>query len=350
MFVRFAIPIACGALLAALAGCTKRSPELSLSGPTMGTVYSVKVADAPRGVDAAAVRTAIDEVLAEIDRGMSGYRGDSEIARFNASRSIDWFAVSPDVAAVVASALEISELSEGAFDVTVAPLVVAWGFGPEGARAAPDSGELAQISERVGFTKLHVRADPPALRKDVAELTVDLNGIAPGFAVDRLAERFIAMRIERFMIEIGGEVRARGLNSKEEPWRVAIERPVEVERSPFAIVQLEDAAVTTSGEYRNFYVRDGKRYSHTIDPRTARPIEHDLVSVVLIGSTATEADAWATALNVLGPKRGYELAQRRGLAAMFIEKEGSGWRSNVTPRFAPHLVPWSPVSLRETDS
>jgi thiamine biosynthesis lipoprotein len=338
MFLRFAIPIACGALLA-VAACTNRPSELALSGPTMGTVYSVKVADAPQEVDAAEVRTAIDEVLAEIDRGMSVYRDDSEIARFNASKSVDWFAVSPDVAAVVGAALEVSELSEGAFDVTVAPLVAAWGFGPDGARAAPDSGELAQISERVGFTKLHVRADPPALRKDVAELTVDLNGIAPGFAVDRLVERFIAMRIERFMIEIGGEVRTRGRNSKGEPWRVAIERPVDVERSPYAIVQLEDAAVATSGEYRNYYVRDGQRYSHTIDPRTSRPIEHDLGSVVLIGSTATEVDAWATALNVLGPERGYELAQRRGLAAMFIKKDGSGWHSRTTPRFAPYLVP-----------
>src|SRR5688572_13845555 len=236
MIVRFAIPIACGAWLA-LAGCTNRPPELALSGPAMGTVYSVKVADAPHEVDAADVLTAIDEVLAGIDRGMSGYRSDSEIARFNASRSVDWFAVSPDVAAVVVAALEISELSEGAFDVTVAPLVAAWGFGPDGARAAPDRGQLAQIAERVGFTKLHVRADPPALRKDVAGLTVDLNGIAPGFAVDRLAERFVAMRIERFMIEIGGEVRTRGLNSKGEPWRVAIERPVDVERPPYAIVQ-----------------------------------------------------------------------------------------------------------------
>jgi FAD:protein FMN transferase len=337
MLRRFAIFIACGALLA-LVGCRNRAPELVLSGPTMGSTYTVKIAEVPDGIEAVEIRVAIEEVLAQIDRGMSGYRVDSDIARFNASNDVDWFDVSPEVAAIVAAALEISELSAGAFDITVAPLVAAWGFGPGGERAAPDADELTQISGRVGFTKLHVRANPPALRKDVAGLTVDLNGIAPGFAVDRLAERFLALRIERFMIEIGGEVCTRGLNAKGERWRVAIERPVDVERSPYAIVQLDDAAVATSGEYRHYYARDGKRFSHTIDPRTARPVEHELGSVVLIGETAAEVDAWATALNVLGPERGYALAQRHGLAAMFIVKEGGGWRSSATPQFAPYLV------------
>lgn len=146
------------------------------------------------------------------------------------------------------------------------------------------------------------------------------------------------MRIERFMIEIGGEVRARGRKQDGEPWRVAIERPVDVERYPYAIVQVEEAAVATSGEYRNYYVRGGRRYSHTIDPRTARPVEHELGSVVLIGRTAMEADAWATALNVLGAQRGYELARQRGLAAMFIEEDSGRWRSRATPQFAPYLV------------
>jgi FAD:protein FMN transferase len=337
MFERFAIPIACAALTCA--GCGNRPPELVLSGPTMGTTYTVKVVDVPPGLDAAPLRGVIDEVLADIDRSMSGYRADSEIARFNAAESTDWFDVSHDLAALVTAALEVSDLSEGAFDITVAPLVAAWGFGPAGgARAAPDAIELGRLSERVGFKKLQVRADPPALRKQIAGLTVDLNGIAPGFAVDRLADRLASMGIAHFMIEIGGEVRARGRNSKGKPWRIAIEHPVEVERTPYAFVQLEQAAVATSGEYRNYYVRDGHRYSHTIDPRTARPVEHELGSVVVIGPTAAEVDAWATALNVLGPAHGYELAQRRGLAAMFIEKNASGWSSRATPQFAPYLA------------
>jgi FAD:protein FMN transferase len=335
MLQRLAIPVACAALLA-FAGCGNRPPELVLSGPTMGTTYTVKVVDVPPGLDSARLRSVIDEVLADTDRGMSGYRADSEIARFNTAQSTEWFDVSRDVAAVVAAALEVSALSEGAFDITVAPLVAAWGFGPEaGTRTAPDAAELARLSERVGFGKLHVRADPPALRKEIAELTVDLNGVAPGFAVDRLADRFAGLGIEHFMIEIGGEVRAAGRNSQGEPWRIAIERP-DAERTPYAIVQLEQAAVATSGEYRNYYVRDGQRYSHTIDPRTARPIEHGLGSVAVVGRTAAEVDAWATALNVLGSKDGYELAQRQGIAAMFIEKDGRGWRSRITPQFAPY--------------
>jgi len=339
MFERLAIPIACGALLA-FAGCGNRPPpELTLSGPTMGTTYTVKVVDVPHGLDAAGLRAVIDEVLADIDRGMSGYRADSEIARFNAAKSTEWLDVSPDVAAVVAAALEVSALSEGAFDITVAPLVAAWGFGPQaGPPGIPDAAELARLSDRVGFRKLHVRADPPALRKEVAELMIDLNGIAPGFAIDRLAARFADLGIERFMIEIGGEVRARGRNAKGEPWRIAIERPLDTERTPYAIVQLEEAAVTTSGEYRQYYIRDGRRYSHTIDPRSARPIEHGLDSVAVVGPAATVVDAWATALNVLGASEGYELAQRHGIAAIFIEKDGDSWRSRATPQFAPYLA------------
>jgi hypothetical protein len=169
-----------------VAGCEPSPQELVLSGPTMGTTYTVKVTAPPLSLDSAQLRATIDDVLAQIDRSMSGYRTDSEVARFNASASTQWYEVSGELAAVVQAALDISEKSGGAFDITVAPLVAAWGFGPAGEPTVlPNAGQLAQLAASIGYRKLHVQLDPPALRKDVAALTIDLNGIAPGFAVDR---------------------------------------------------------------------------------------------------------------------------------------------------------------------
>jgi FAD:protein FMN transferase len=333
---RFLLLILCGL---ALCGCQRPPAELVLSGPTMGTTYTVRVVAAPEGLDAYVLRHAAEQVLAGIDQTMSGYREDSEIARFNAWRGTDWYPVSRELAQVVHSALEVSALSAGAFDVTVAPVVNAWGFGtaPE-PRVLPDAQLLAQLSAHVGYRKLHVRTEPPALRKDTPALSVDLNGIAPGYAVDCLAQRLQALRVERFLIDIGGEIRVRGLNARNNAWRIAVERPLDAPPAPHVFIELDTAAVTTSGEYRHYFIREGRRYSHTIDPRTARPIEHELGSVVVIGNQAALADAWATALNVLGAREGYEMAARHGLAAMFIEGGGGGWHARSTPQFKQYLA------------
>jgi thiamine biosynthesis lipoprotein len=317
-----------------LAACARSPEELVLSGPTMGTTYTVKVAAPPTSLDGARLRATIDAVLAQIDGSMSGYRRDSEVARFNASASTQWYEVSADLAAVVLAALDISEKSDGAFDITVAPLVAAWGFGPAGEpKVLPNAEQLAQIGASVGYRKLHVQLDPPALRKDVAELSIDLNGIAPGFAVDRLAERLAALRAENFMIDIGGEIRARGNNARGEPWHIAIERPVDTQRAPYAGVWLNGASVSTSGEYRDYYERDGRRYSHTIDPRTRQPLDRAPGSVVVIAASTTLADGWATALNVLGPHEGLVLAAKEHMPVLFIERQGQGWQSQSTPEF-----------------
>ena len=317
-----------------LAACARSPQELELSGPTMGTTYTVKIAAPPASLDSARLRATIDDVLTQIDQSMSGYRTDSEVARFNASAATQWHEVSRDLATVVQAALDISEQSSGAFDITVAPLVAAWGFGPAGEpKVLPNVEQLAQIAARVGYRKLHVQLDPPALRKDVAELSIDLNGIAPGFAVDRLAERLAALHAENFMIDIGGEIRARGHNARGEPWHIAIERPVDTQRAPYAGVWLDGASVSTSGEYRDYYERDGRRYSHTIDPRTRQPLDRAPGSVVVIAASTTLADGWATALNVLGPHEGLMLAAKEHMPVLYIERQGNGWRSQSTPEF-----------------
>jgi FAD:protein FMN transferase len=327
------------ALLLPAGGCSRVGETIEITGDTMGTTYSVKVAAAPAAVDSNVLRATIDDVLGIIDRSMSGYRADSEISRFNASTATDWVAVSRELATVVLAASEVSEQSGGAFDVTVAPLVQAWGFGPAGEPAAlPEAARLAKLRAEVGYRKLHARADPPALRKDLPALSVDLNGIAPGYAVDLLAQRFESLHVENFMIDIGGEVRARGRNAHGAAWRIAVERPVDAEPAPYAIVRLEDRAVTTSGEYRHYYIRDGHRYSHTIDPRTGRPVEHDLAAVVVMGPTSMQADAWATALNVLGTQAGYAMAAQRGIAALFIARRDAQLYARATPQFESKIV------------
>jgi len=334
---RGVLTLLCFAL--ASAGCRPAPEQLSLSGPTMGTLYSVKVVAPPKGLDAAALRATIDEVLARIDAGMSGYRPDSEVSRFNASRSTDWIPVSSDLEYVIKAAIDVGASSDGAFDVTVAPLVEAWGFGATGEPATlPTDEEIAALKATVGSTHLQTQVQPPALRKQIPGLTVDLNGIAPGYAVDLLAERLLSLGATRFMIDIGGEVRAHGRNARDEPWHIAIERPEAIEAPPYGVLQLDGVAVSTSGEYRHFYARDGKRYSHTIDPRTGRPVDHSLAAVVVIAPSCMLSDAWATAFNVLGTEEGWRVAQQMNMAVMFIEWQEGQLTSRATAGFGKHLV------------
>jgi FAD:protein FMN transferase len=338
-------------LLAAalLFGCARTPPELVLSGPTMGTTYTVKVAvnvagkaaGSPRDIDADAVRRAIDEVLASIDHDMSTYRADSAISRFNAAPSTEWIEVPVGLAQVVALAQTVSERSAGAFDITVAPLIQAWGFGASGEpQTLPTEAQIAALQDRVGYRLLDVRLRPPALRKLHPALTIDVNGLAPGHAVDVLAERLKALGIQNFMIDIGGEVLARGRNASGSLWRIAIERPEDTQPAPFAIIELDNRSVATSGEYRHYFERDGKRYSHTIDPRSGHPIA-SRGSVAVVGATSLEVDAWATALNVLGPDAGHEIAEREGIAAMYLLVDDGRIQSRKSSRFE-RSVPLEP--------
>ena len=336
-FVRFLLIL----LLVGFSACSRSPAELNLVGPTMGTTYTVKIARPPAHIQAHEVRAVIDRELARIDESMSGYRPDSEVSRFNASRSTEWFEVSADLAFVVQAALDVSEASDGAFDVTVTPLVQAWGFGTANTAPAdlPDEATLRRLLEQTGYRKLHVRQSPAALRKDQPELTIDLNGIAPGFAVDRIAAGFAALGLQSYMIDIGGEIRVRGRNAAGEKWRIAIEEPLDAEdRPPFAILELDELAVATSGEYRHYYARDGKRYSHTIDPRSGRPIEHDLASVTVVHREAMYADAWGTAFNVLGVEAGYGLAETLGMSVMFVVNADGELRTKPTPTIQPLIA------------
>jgi thiamine biosynthesis lipoprotein len=224
--------------------------------------------------------------------------------------------------------------SRGAFDPTVAPLVRLWHFGPRAqAGGVPTAEEIVRVRQSIGFRLIDVRLDPPALRKTDPRVELDLNAIAPGFAVDRIAEHLEQRGVPGYMVEIGGEIRTRGAKPDGQPWRVGIEQPVEGMRLVHRALSLTDAALATSGDYRNFFVRDGVRYSHTIDPHSGRPVTHHLASVTVVADDCTTADGLATTLTVLGPAAGREFAAERGIAAYFLVRRDDGFDALATPAF-----------------
>jgi thiamine biosynthesis lipoprotein len=324
-----------------LVACGSNRAE-RLAGPTMGTTYEVVVTQLPAGLGRPELQSAVDEILADIDRHLSNWNPDSEISRFNAGEGTDWVPASAMLWNLLATSQAISSATGGAFDVTVAPLVQAWGFGAGGIDrvAAPSQAEIARLKQSVGYAKLELRENPPSLRKMVPGLHVDLDSIAPGLAVDLIAARLEELGVKDYLVELGGEVRARGRSESRRPWRIAIEAPVPGQRRPFALVELDGLAVSTSGDYRDFHEVDGRRVSHTIDPRSGAPVEHDLASVTVIEASAAAADAWATALMVLGSGEGLALAERSNIAALFITRDEDGsLREISTTAFAAFRRP-----------
>nr|VFK39906.1 MAG: thiamine biosynthesis lipoprotein [Candidatus Kentron sp. TC]VFK57206.1 MAG: thiamine biosynthesis lipoprotein [Candidatus Kentron sp. TC] len=336
-------------VIGGLMACGKAPDTLHYTGSTMGTYYSVKVIegidDAAGGGDARStfekqLGNGVERILAEIDHTMSTYRADSELSRFNASPGADWHPVSDDLYTVVAEALTISRLTNGAFDITVGPLVNLWGFGPPEKpeeTTAPSEADLRAAMARIGYRKLAIRAGPPALRKEHPRLYLDLSAIAKGFAVDKVAAYLEGHGLVNYLVDVGGELRAKGKNAAGKSWQVAIEKPVSGERSIHRVFAANNHAIATSGDYRNFFERDGKRYSHTIDPKTGRPVTHELVSVTVLDRRAMRADALATALSVLGPDAGYEFAERENIPAWLITKTKTGFQDRSTPGFSEFL-------------
>lgn len=287
-------------------------PEMVVGrGQTMGSTYMVKIFDPPESLPNDWQLT-IDRELRAITDEMSTYIESSEISRFNATDSLDWFPVSESFARVVSRALEFSVLSDGAFDVTVAPLVKAWSFGPGKKRNVPPSdAEIADLSALIGHQKIEARLDPPALRKREAGVTIDLNAIAPGFGADRIVEILESMGAKNLFVELGGEIRVTG-DKAGDLWTVGIQKPDEEGEVVAVAYPLRDRSLATSGDYRSFFEYEGRRYSHTIDPRTGRPVTHNLASVTVLADDCMTADAMATTMSVLGDQEGLALAQKLG--------------------------------------
>lgn len=340
-----AVAMATTLLLCAAMGCEparqlggEEPTVLKASGQTMGTYYSVTIADPPEGFPED-WDVLVDAELREVNDQMSTYLKSSELSRFNQSDSTEWFEVSPETALVVEAAQRISEFSGGAFDVTVGPLVNIWNFGPTKRTKQPPSVEAVEKTlEAIGYQHLNVRLDPPALQKKIPGLQVDLSAIAKGHGVDRIVELLEDLGCENAFVDIGGEDRAVGRRG-DRAWRVAIEDPNEEQRVYRLAFELVDSAIATSGDYRNFFEFEGKRYSHTIDPRTGQPVTNQVASVSVFADDCMTADGWATAITVLGSKRGLEIANKLDLAVRIVERNDDGTFTSVSSQSFPQAIP-----------
>lgn len=306
-------------------------PEpLALSGTTMGGTWEVRLDRLPPGQSADVIQSNIESLLDRLDRQMSLWKQDSDLSRFNRSRTTDWQSAPVELVEVLTVAREVSEQTGGAFDVTVAPLVMLWGFGPQasGARPGrlPTDAEIAAAKAHVDYRVIKTRANPPAIRKTDVEAEIDLGGVAKGYAADMTGQYLQSIGAEDYLIAIGGELRAHG-----RPRKVGIETPTPDVRRIFRTIELRNQSLSTSGDYRNFFKVDGKSYCHEIDPKTGRPIERSAASVSVIHESGAYADAMATGLIVLGPQSGLELARRTRLKVIMIVRNDDRFETLECP-------------------
>lgn len=311
-------------------------PVTVLNGETMGTYYQIKIVNPGPELSVAQLQKITDDALVDINNKMSTYIPDSELMRLNKSEPNQWVEVSVPLYDVLEISDRISELTEGAFDITVAPLVNLWGFGPEGFTKKPDELHLQKVMEQIGYQYLELQPDTKAVRR-LKDIQLDLSAVAKGYGADFLAELYQNQGLRNFMVEIGGELRVAGHNPQGKPWRIGVETPSLTRSGVMQAVEVSDVGMATSGDYRNYYEVDGVRISHTIDPATGHPVSHTLAAVTVITDTAAEADALATALNVMGAERGLALAEAEGIAAYFIERQNDEFVVSYSEAFKAYL-------------
>jgi FAD:protein FMN transferase len=327
------------ALFAAATAAVAAEP-VAIAGRAMGTTWLVKWLQ-PTSVDEAIVARRVAARLEELEQQFSTYRSNSELSRFNAApATTEWVPVSAELARVAVKSAEVSALTGGAFDVTVDPLVRLWGFGPAGRRevGVPSDAEISAARQQVGWQNLSARPEPPALRRTRPGVTVDFSSMAKGFAADEMSALLAALGCANHFVQVGGDVRTAGVGAVANEWRTGIESAVEP-GSVACVVGLAGQAVSTSGNYRNFIVRESVQYGHIIDPRTGRPASGTLAAVSVIHASCAMSSALATALFVLGADAGFELAQREGLACLFTMRGADGIRTirRMTSEFERRL-------------
>lgn len=321
-----------------ISACSEHHAEHYYQGASMGTSWSLKLVEKMESAQFDALIGQIGAELNRVEQLMSTYIKASEVSRFNDARSTEWQAVSPAVVEVVAAAQEVSTLTDGAFDITVAPLVRLWGFSDKKLEHPPEPQQVAQAQQQVGYRHLSFRKDPPALRKNIPLLSIDLSAIAKGYAVDQAVNILQAQGLKNYLLEVGGELRASGHNKRLQVWRIGVEKPVPGWREVMREVQLDGIGIATSGDYRNFIEVNDKRYSHEIDPRTGVPLLYRGGSVTVIAPLTMQADAWATGLFVLGKAKGMAAARQQGLAVYYIEQTDDGFIQTMNKKFSQHLT------------
>lgn len=307
---------------------SEQEPSIyEITGQTMGTSYSVKFRRESHSTRLPSdVRQSVEDVLQHVNRQMSTYDPESEISRFSDSTELTPQSISEDFFKVTAFAKSLAEKTQGRFDPTVAPLVNAWGFGPEDqGEMLPDSQEIDQLLQSVGHDNLAVDASSRKIAKRIPGLKLDLSAVAKGYAVDLvLLELRRLHQLEDILVEIGGELRASGLKAATTPWRVGVERPDGGGSILPMTLDLKDESIATSGNYKNYVESGGKRYSHIIDPTSGQPVNHRTVSTTVIHKECMVADGWATAFMVMPPEEAIRVADQEQLALYLIEDRGDG--------------------------
>ncbi len=331
-----------------LSACHPETEEWVFSGPIMGTQYRVTVVslgDPSLGdlylgdleLDQKRLERKIVDAMEAVNQSMSTYIPDSELSKFNRLKAGESAQLSPGLLEVMDEALQISKQSNGAFDVTLGKAIRLWGFSEDGQiETKPSPEELNKLKQSVGYQNLALEGQ--TLKKLANDLEVNVSAIAKGYAVDKVAETLTGAGIEHFLIDIGGELRAKGFNANKDRWRVGVERP-HLTGGVAQVVELKNASIATSGDYRNFIVIDGEQFSHTISPDTLKPVFHKLASVSVIAPKASTADALATAILAKGEDEGVAFAEQHGIAAYFIIREDTEneFRLHVTKEFEPFL-------------
>lgn len=330
------------ALVAAtLAGCSfEDEPKIwEISGGIFGTTYHINVVLPEDEQRLQTLAQGIEQELEKVDQAMSTWKPDSELSLLNQKPDqTEWTTLSAPLFEVIQTAQEISELSDGAFDITIGPIVNLWGFGPEARpEQVPSDEELSALRRVTGWEFLELDPGKRAIRSTEPQY-LDLSAIAKGYGVDAVARYLDSEGVDAYLVEIGGEVRVAGRKPGGDAWRLAVEEPTEGERRVNKVVALQEKAMATSGDYRNYYESEGQRYSHTIDPDTGKPITHNLASVTVLADDCMTADALATAFNVMGFERAQALATRENIPAYFIVRGENGFETHQTPAFSSYVI------------
>ncbi|OZI71169.1 FAD:protein FMN transferase [Bordetella genomosp. 12] len=310
-------------------GAALRRP-VALAGATMGTTWSLRLT-APLGLSDAGIQAAVQGALDDVVAQMSHWSNDSDLARFNRAAP-GWQALPPALLHVLDYALGLARDTDGACDPTLGEWVDMWGFGPRREVSEPPSPDLiAQAGARCGWRRLALDL-PRGMAWQAGGLRLDLSAIAKGYGVDAAAWALEALGLHHYLVEVGGELRARGTRPDGQPWRVAVEVP-DGSGSHALSLTLHNQAIATSGDYRRYMEHGGRHYAHTLDPRSGRPLDNDLASVTVLHAGCMQADALATALNVMGESRGMDYARHHALAALFIVRGSQGLRLAPSPAF-----------------
>lgn len=328
-------------VLAAVAACARppSGPEvLEFTGPSMGTTWSVKVVAGPGGMngdESRAIDDAIRDELARINQLMSTWDPQSELSRFNQSDSLERFPVAPETFDVFRWSLELWEETGGALDPTIAPLIDAWGFGVDRTVPQPDEITVNRLRAATGMSLIELDDAGAWVRKRHPGVRCDFSALAPGYAADRIGAELERRGLKDFLVDVSGELVARGRNAEGLPWQVAVERPMAGGRSVARVVPVDNGAIATSGDYRNFREVDGQRLSHILDPRSGRPVHHTLASVTVLDHLAVRADGLSTAMMVMGPDEAMLFATRWNVPALFLIRLPDGnFEERPSPVFA----------------